>query len=134
MTIRHLFLIENDQDDVDIFCMALSQVDPTINCYTASNGVEATEYLLSGKQLPDLIFLDVNMPVMNGIEFMKWRQQHVHLHHIPVCVYTTTNNPLTATVMNNLGAARFITKPNKLEEVVRVIREAIAAFPSTKTL
>jgi CheY-like chemotaxis protein len=133
MTIRHLFLIENDQDDVDIFCMALSQVDPTVNCHIVRNGVEATEYLLSGKQLPDLIFLDVNMPVMNGMEFMKWRQQHAQLHQIPVYVYTTTNNPLTATVMNNLGAAKFITKPNKLEEVVRVIREVIAEFPPTRS-
>ena len=132
MHIQQLFLIEDDEDDQDIFCMALTKVAPSIFCHTARNGVEATEYLLSGKPLPDVIFLDVNMPFMNGMEFMKWRLQHPRLQHVPVFVYTTTSNSLTEAIMKQLGAARFITKPNTLEGVIHILQDIFASSPSNK--
>jgi CheY-like chemotaxis protein len=106
------FLIDDDLDDQLIFSLALAQVDNgAIACITADNGHDALKKLEGGNFIPDFIFLDLNMPGMNGIEcFLKIRDQQ-HLRNVPVVIYTTSCNQKDITESGALGATAYITKP-----------------------
>ena len=87
-----LFLIDDDPDDQHVFAEALSEIDGSVSLLTASNGLEALETLRKGSsRLPDLIFLDLNMPKMNGKQFLKELKSEPNLQDIPVVIYTTSS-------------------------------------------
>lgn len=65
-----LVLVSDDPDDREIFCETMQSIDPAIKPIVANNGIEALEYLNQRTPLPDFIFLDVNMPKMNGREYL----------------------------------------------------------------
>lgn len=108
---RSLFLIDDDEDDQLLFDDALKQVDPAITLFTAENGIEALRQLEPPQIFPDIIFLDLNMPVMNGFEFLEESKKYNHLHHIPIVIFTTSSNPDHVLQTHALGARAFITKP-----------------------
>jgi CheY-like chemotaxis protein len=64
-------LVDDDLDDQEIFLMTLEKINKNIKCLTANNGVEALSLLTQNSFVPDYIFLDVNMPKMNGIECLR---------------------------------------------------------------
>jgi len=68
---RQCLFIDDDADDQEFFCDAALSIDPHITCKFASNGVEAIEQLLDESFLPDFIFIDMNMPKMNGKETLE---------------------------------------------------------------
>ena len=72
MSLISIMLIDDDEDDLDIFSQALMKIDPSIQFAGFKNGMEAIKLLNdSDMLLPDLIFLDLNMPCMNGFECLK---------------------------------------------------------------
>ena len=104
-------LVDDDEDDQEIFCLALEKVDPSINCLTASDGREALLMLKNKSVTPDYIFLDLNMPQMDGKECLKEIRKHDHLRNIPVIIFTTSSAPRDVEETKRLGATSFITKP-----------------------
>ena len=121
------FLIDDDTDDTDLFQSLLSEVAPQVRFDAAENGLEAIEKLTSASiPLPDLIFLDLNMPKMNGKECLSLLKQNEQLRHIPVIMYTTSSQSkdIEETMLN--GAICFIVKPSSLIELRNIIA-AIAA-------
>ena len=67
---KKLLLVDDDIEDQEIFLSVIEKVSPSIECQTAINGAEALQLLLSKKVHPDVIFLDLNMPLMNGKQFL----------------------------------------------------------------
>jgi CheY-like chemotaxis protein len=61
-------LVDDDEDDKEIFSLALTEANPSIKCVVASDGHEALSLLRDGSFIPDYIFLDLNMPLMSGKE------------------------------------------------------------------
>ena len=61
-------LVDDDEDDAEIFSIALNEANPDIKCLTAADGLEALEMLRDPSFIPDYIFLDLNMPLMTGKE------------------------------------------------------------------
>src|SRR6266487_683666 len=88
-----LFLLaDDDADDQQLFKEALNEIDKSIRCLTASSGEEALNKLKTDlKQLPDYIFLDLNMPRMNGLECLVEIKKTNTLKHIPVIIYSTSS-------------------------------------------
>lgn len=122
MNTRRLFLVDDDVDEQWIFTSALNAVDPTIQLSGAANGQDAIRQLADCSAQPDVIFLDLNMPVMNGLECLQQLKSNPGLSGIPTIMYSTTADPLTISRSRAMGAEDFITKPYDFDELVDKLR------------
>lgn len=122
MNTRRLFLVDDDSDEQWIFNTALNAVDPTIELSGAANGQEAIRQLASASAQPDVIFLDLNMPIMNGLECLRQLKSDPGLSSIPTIMYSTTSDPQTISKSREMGAEDFITKPYNFDELVDKLR------------
>jgi|TARA_R110000868_G_scaffold32516_5_gene118251 CheY-like chemotaxis protein len=86
------------------------------NIIEAKNGEEALTVLNSNSQLPDLILLDLNMPRMNGIEFLKILKADENFRYLPTIVLTTSQNRADLLECYRIGIAGYILKPLKYED------------------
>jgi CheY-like chemotaxis protein len=110
------FLIDDDEDDRELFQLALEKVDAEIICKTAINGRDALK-ILEGNIAPDFIFLDLNMPEMDGRECLKELKLSAKTKDIPVIIFSTSSEPKDIHDTKVLGAVGFITKPSKVSEL-----------------
>jgi CheY-like chemotaxis protein len=99
-----VLLVDDDADDQEIFREALDRLTPGYKCVTANNGEEALGYLWSAEQLPDLIFLDLNMPRMDGHETLRALKSNSTLCDIPVFILTTSDFPAHKDRAQSFGA------------------------------
>ncbi len=121
MKYKSLLLVDDDEDDEEIFRSALKQIPNSIHCEAYQDASEALEALRTKHNFPDLIFLDLNMPVMNGQEFLVEIKRNEILKAIPVIVYSTSSHKPTIDLMKDLGAIDFITKPNNHKDLVKAL-------------
>ena len=123
---RKILLVDDDADDRKYFIEALTEIEPTAECISAKDGGEALDILHDEQQtLPDYIFLDLRMPRVNGRLCLKEIKATERLKHIPVIVYTTSQDLLEAVEMESQGVVKFITKPTSTEEIYYVISQAL---------
>ncbi len=109
-------LIDDDPDDRDIFLMSISQLPIAIELDYAVNGREGLKKLNSyGDMLPDFIFLDLNMHIMNGKECLQEIKNTAKLAEIPVIIYSTTLNEQIVYETLEMGAFDHIEKPSNLK-------------------
>ncbi|HVI46979.1 MAG TPA: response regulator [Chitinophaga sp.] len=113
---RSVLLIDDDVDDRMIFGEVLKELVPDIIYNEATNGEEALAKLES-TLTPDIIFLDLNMPRVDGKQFLAEMRKMEDLRHIPVIIYSTSSHETDKKKTRELGAAYFITKPNSLHEL-----------------
>lgn len=85
-------LIDDDSDDQEIFVSAAAEVNSGTACQVISDAQDALSFLKQTTDLPDLIFLDINMPKMNGFEFLVELKKEKRLQGIPVIFYSTTKD------------------------------------------
>lgn len=124
---RTFFIVDDDLDDQDLFIEAVSEVDKSIECMSASNCEEALDMLRNRKiSLPDMIFLDLNMPRLNGKQCLAELKKESHLRDIPVIIYSTSSEKRDIDETTRLGAAHFLTKPNKFEELCKAISYVVS--------
>ena len=125
MSYRHILLIDDDEDDQEVFMTALDSLPVSIPCTVASNGHDALQKLTTGQVAPDLILLDLNMPVMNGTQFLQEIKGRQELRDIPVIVFSTASNQETIRESKKLGACDFITKPDKFSQLIKLLRDLL---------
>lgn len=113
---KTILLVEDDYLDVTSVKRELSKIGVPHNLYVAHNGVDALA-LLNGnspdgiKIKPDIILLDINMPKMNGIEFLTIIKNYFSLKSIKVFVMTTSSEEYDRSTSENLGITGYILKP-----------------------
>ncbi len=108
-------IVDDDADDRDFFCHVLEEIDSSIECIVAVNGEDALNVLRKDAiQLPDFIFLDLNMPKMDGRKCLAELKKDVKLKNIPVIIFTTSSDRKDVEVTHKLGATYFLTKPSDL--------------------
>jgi len=117
--IKMLLLIDDDNDDREIFYDAVKDCDPEIELFFAKDGVEAIELLIEMLVLPDVIFLDYNMPRMNGLECLKKIKTNIDTKNIPIIMYTTTGDPENKKLLLQLGADYYMQKTVKFESLCK---------------
>lgn len=104
-------LVDDDEDDSEIFAMAVSEADSSIDCVFATDAIAALAMLENKSFVPDFIFLDLNMPLMSGKECLVEIKKRQHLSATPVIIYTTSGSQKDMDETHELGASFFITKP-----------------------
>ncbi len=116
-------LADDDEDDKTLFCEALAEVDPVIKCLTAADGREALT-ILSGSSAarPGIIFLDINMPVMDGWQCLGHLKGDKDLKDIPVIMYSTSSYQRDIDLALESGALCFLTKPSDYRELRSILR------------
>jgi CheY-like chemotaxis protein len=118
----HVLIVDDDEDDRDLFCEAVNIVDPSIECVMARNGEEALEGLKNGFfPTPDIIFLDLNMPRLNGTQCLRALKRNSLFEHIPVVIYTTSKLKEDKKAAIQGGAVDFVTKPTTVKELCDTI-------------
>jgi len=115
-------LVDDDVDDILIFKEVLQDINPFINFSSAADGQEALSILKTqDTKLPDVIFLDLNMPRMDGMECLTALKKDKELRHIPVIMYTTSSRSKDIEETMQKGAVCFITKPTNLKELKSIL-------------
>lgn len=106
-----ILLVEDDELDVISVQRSLSKLESDYELQTAYNGIEALNMLNSFKNLPDVILLDLNMPKMNGIEFLRTLRESERYRNLNVFVMTTSSEGLDRNMAEKLGISGYIIKP-----------------------
>jgi CheY-like chemotaxis protein len=125
---RTIFLVDDDPDDQEIFALALDEIDSTATFVSAKNGLEAMIKLKEPTFRPDFIFLDLNMPRMNGIQCLVEIKKDTQLSAIPVVIYTTSSESRHKEETLALGATAFMTKPPGIEELIRSLQRIFGYY------
>lgn len=123
MLIKPILLVEDDLVDVMSVKRSVKHLEIPNPLIVVSNGEEALTYLRDEKNpLPVLILLDINMPKLNGIEFLRIAKQEERLRRLPVVVLTTSHDDQDRFDSFNVGAAGYMLKPVDFRRFVEVIR------------
>ena len=118
-----ILLVEDDLVDAMTFKRALGDLHIKNPVIHALNGEEALDYLQDeSNELPCFIFLDLNMPRMNGIEFLQIEKANPRLKRIPVVVLTTSDNEKDVLDSFELSVAGYMLKPADYRTFVDAIR------------
>src|SRR3954462_6671570 len=116
MAAERILLVDDDTDDQLFFMEVVEELNPQVVCEVADNGLVGLEILKQGN-LPQIIFLDLNMPYMNGFDFLHHFQQEEAWKNIPVVIFTTSSQQRDVDRSMKLGARAFLTKPNSVQEL-----------------
>ncbi|MDE2309439.1 MAG: response regulator [Betaproteobacteria bacterium] len=123
ITNKPILLVEDDQVDVMTVKRALKEIHVTNPIVNRENGEEALKYLRNPQsEKPCIILLDLNMPIMNGIEFLRVVKHDAQLKRIPVVVLTTSEEQQDKVNSFDLGVAGYMAKPVDYRQFVEVMR------------
>lgn len=125
---RYVMLAEDDDDDSMLFTEALNELKINTRLFRVKNGEELMKSLNSSEsELPDILFLDINMPRKNGYECLREIKSKKHLKNLPVVVFSTSSGKEVVNKMYEAGANLYICKPNKFTQLKKIIYQAITA-------
>lgn len=122
--IRNFFLADDDQDDTELFEEALRNIDRHIEFYRATNGKELIKQLSTSPIHPEIIFLDINMPELDGWESLKTIKKDDRLRSIPVVMYSTSAAKVDGNKAIKAGALCYLEKPHsfiKLQDFLKKV-------------
>jgi CheY-like chemotaxis protein len=123
ITNKPILLVEDDRVDTMTVTRALKEIDVKNQVVHRENGEEALNYLKDATgDKPCIILLDLNMPIMNGIEFLRAVKNTETLRLIPVVVLTTSNEPQDKLNSFNLGVAGYMSKAVDYRQFVEIMR------------
>jgi len=125
--LKTCFLIDDDEDDREIFQLALMDVGGQFDCITADNCREALQQLRNGALNPDYIFLDLNMPVLSGKDCLAEIRKMARFNQTPVLIYTTSADKRDKDEIARLGGTAFITKPNRVSALTEILKQVLTA-------
>jgi CheY-like chemotaxis protein len=120
---KRLLLIDDDEDDQELFIDALQGIDPSISCKVFDNALDALDDL--DRNAYDLIVLDLNMPLMNGSQFLEKIKSDEHMRDIPVIIFSTTSNRFMLDQTAALGARAYYTKPSSYNDLISLLSNIV---------
>lgn len=121
-----ILLLEDDQIEVMKLKRAFKKLGMQHELVEAQNGEDALEILKDSSNLPDIIFLDLNMPKINGLEFLKILKSDPVLRYLPTIILTTSNNRNDVLACYEIGVAGYILKPLKYDDYLNKIDKTLS--------
>lgn len=125
MKFTNILFIDDDEEDLQIFQEALDHISTTVKYNFFTDARKALEDLRLGNVATQAIFLDLNMPLMNGHEFLAQLKQEETLRNIPVIIFTTSSNSSIKEMTLSMGAEDFLTKPNDFKDLIALLKPFI---------
>lgn len=120
--------VDDDDDDLELFGNAAQEIDPSIQIIYARNGEEALRYLHERAiAMPDYVFLDVNMPRVNGRQCLISMRENKLTKNIPVIMYSTALSESDIALFENLNA-RYLIKPSGYVELVAALKKILGSI------
>jgi CheY-like chemotaxis protein len=130
----NILLIEDDAIEVMKFNRVLSTLKLNHKIIEAGNGEEALEILQVKKTIPDIILLDLNMPKINGIEFLQILKKDSFLKYIPAIILSTSNNHRDVLECYKIGIAGYVIKPLKYDDYVDRITKTLEYWSTNELI
>jgi CheY-like chemotaxis protein len=123
----NVILTDDDEDDRELFGEALSRLNFKTNLKTFEDCESMVNALLKSQKpnLPDVIFLDINMPGKNGLECLKQLKGHVSYKQVPIVMFTTSVRLVDIQEARKLGASLFLNKPSDFNELISLLNKLI---------
>ncbi|WAC10330.1 response regulator [Dyadobacter pollutisoli] len=121
-----ILLAEDDDDDTFLFQEALEQIPIKAELTVTENGMELMKVLKSGVPKPDLIFLDMNMPVKNGLECLEDIRNFNGFENIPIVILSTSVARYLWESAYKNGANRYVQKPTSFTGLVEILKKCIS--------
>lgn len=123
---RYILLVDDDPDEHLLFQDALKELRDAPRLVYARDGQQLMQFLSDAKaELPTIIFLDLNMPRMNGFECLQEIRKSSKLNGIPVVIFSTTSQTQTIDKVYEQGANYYIRKPNTFAMLKEVIERML---------
>lgn len=120
---RHLLIIDDDDDDFDFIQMGSEDV-PNLSCAHAKNALTGIERLRSG--LYDVVLMDMNMPLISGLECLKMIMEKEAVRDIPIFIYTTEDSDARCDEARQVGAIDCLRKPYSIPALTELITQVLA--------
>ena len=127
MPVAHIILADDDPDDCLIFSQMVKEVNDKVEI-TCLPDCESLVQYLNTYSLPDLIFLDLNMPLLTGQACLKMIKQNPQWKDLPVIVYSTASRGDIIRECYNLGASLYIVKPDNTVRLKEILSWLIGRF------
>jgi CheY-like chemotaxis protein len=121
----NILVIDDDTEDIELFTEAFATIDSSHKIFSAKNGKEGLKIALN--VMPDIIFLDINMPIMNGHDTLIAIRKDKSLKNMMICMLSTTSNAQEIQWYYNVGADGFIIKPNCFKELCLSLENFVAS-------
>lgn len=129
-----ILLIEDDTIELMKLNRAMLSLNMNHEVTEAINGEDALELLLKEKYYPDIILLDLNMPKINGIEFLEILKNNESIKFIPTIILTTSSNEKDLLACFNLGISGYILKPLKYDEYIEKINLLLSYWSANELI
>ena len=129
-----ILLIEDDTIELMKLNRAMLSLNMNHEVTEANNGEDALELLLKEKYYPDIILLDLNMPKINGIEFLEILKNNESLKFIPTIILTTSSNEKDLLACFNLGISGYILKPLKYDKYIEKINLLLSYWSANELI
>ena len=128
--VYNLLLDDDDDDDCDFFKEAITELLIPFSLHTVNDGVKLMNFLSdsSPENLPDILFLDLNMPLKNFSECLIEIKQNKKLQHLSVVIFSTSLDLNIVDALYEKGAHYYIRKPGNFTKLKKVIGNALALF------
>lgn len=115
---KRILLIDDDKDDAEFFEDALKEVDDTAIFEHIHDGREAIKKIVQLQlEIPDIIFLDINMPFITGWDCLAAIKKQALLQRVPVIMYSTSNHTNEVSKATDMGAVDYWVKPHSIKEL-----------------
>lgn len=123
-----IYLADDDGDDRTLFIEAISEIPLETQVTQFDNGVDLMDDLFSDKPLPDVIFLDLRMPLMDGFECLTDIRSFKQFSHIKVIVYSSSYHQREVNQLKRDGANRYLQKPNSFNQLKTLLYKSIKSL------
>jgi CheY-like chemotaxis protein len=134
MSTIHILLADDDIDDCLLFQDALNELPLSTELTTVNNGEQLMRALAAKDRLPDLLFLDLNMPRKNGLECLLELQADERFRKVPVIIFTTSFNLEVINLLHSKGARYYVRKPEEFGNLKAVILKGLQSIKKTETV
>lgn len=129
-----LLLIDDDPEEYELFCSALLQVAPDLQCIALDSGKDAIEKIQKEKSFtPEFIFVDLNMPGLNGKQVLAELKDIDRIRQVPIIIYSTSSSKEDVQETKELGSSGYIVKPASYAALVETLKKVLNGSAGSST-